>query len=102
MARDRLRTIRRRVYQVLEQGPVGDRTSKTVDRFLVVLILVNLIAVSLETIPQYEARYATGFAAIEFFSLIVFTIEYGLRCGALSNMDRINTCLRGMRGSSMR
>jgi voltage-gated potassium channel len=79
MARDRLRTIRRRVYQVLEQGPVGDRTSKTVDRFLVVLILVNLIAVSLETIPQYEARYATGFAAIEFFSLIVFTIEYGLR-----------------------
>jgi voltage-gated potassium channel len=79
MARDRLRTIRRRAYQVLEQGPVGDRTSKTVDRFLVVLILVNLIAVSLETIPQYEERYSASFAVIEFFSLIVFTIEYGLR-----------------------
>jgi voltage-gated potassium channel len=79
MARNRLKGLRRRVYQILEQGPVGDRVSKAVDRFLVVLILVNLIAVALESIPQYEQRYATTFAAIEFFSLIVFTIEYGLR-----------------------
>jgi voltage-gated potassium channel len=79
MARKRLKDLRRRVYQVLEQGPVGDRTSKTVDRFLVVLILVNLIAVTLESIPQYEARYGGIFAAIELFSLVVFTVEYGLR-----------------------
>ncbi|HYC18840.1 MAG TPA: cyclic nucleotide-gated ion channel [Pseudolabrys sp.] len=73
------RNLRRRVYHVLEQGPVGDRVSKAVDRFLVALILVNLIAVALESIPKYEARYATTFALIEFFSLIVFTIEYALR-----------------------
>ena len=79
MARKRLKDLRRRVYQVLEQGPVGDRTSKTVDRFLVALILVNLIAVTLESIPQYEERYGGIFAAIEFFSLVVFTVEYGLR-----------------------
>src|SRR5262245_28968853 len=80
MARNHLKGLRRRVYQILEQGPVGgDRVSKTVDRFLVVLILINLIAVALESIPQYEQRYTTTFAAIEFFSLIVFTIEYGLR-----------------------
>ena len=79
MARNRLKDLRRRVYRVLEQGPIGDRLSKAVDRFLVVLILVNLIAVALESIPKYEARYATTFALIEFFSLIVFTVEYGLR-----------------------
>ena len=79
MARNRLTGLRRRVYQILEQGPVGDRVSKAVDRFLVVLIVLNLIAVALESIPEYEARYATTFAAIEFFSLVVFTIEYGLR-----------------------
>src|SRR5689334_12035117 len=79
MARNRLRGLRRRVYQILEQGPVGDRTSKAVDQFLVVLIVVNLIAVALESIPQYEERYTTTFAVIEFFSLIIFTIEYGLR-----------------------
>jgi len=79
MARKRIKDLRRRVYQVLEQGPVGDRTSKAVDRFLVLLILVNLIAVALESIPRYEAEYGAIFAAIEFFSLLIFTVEYGLR-----------------------
>src|SRR5262249_8734688 len=79
MARKRLKDLRRRVYQVLEQGPVGDRTSKAVDRVLVVLILINLIAVALESIPEYETRYGGIFAAIELFSLLVFTVEYGLR-----------------------
>jgi len=79
MARNRLKDLRRRVYHVLEQGPVGDRVSKVVDRFLVVLILINLIAVALESIPEYEARYGAAFAAIELFSLVVFTIEYSLR-----------------------
>jgi voltage-gated potassium channel len=79
MARNRFKDLRRRVYHVLEQGPVGDRVSKSVDRFLVILILINLIAVALESIPEYEARYGAAFAAIELFSLLVFTLEYALR-----------------------
>src|SRR6476619_3388484 len=79
MARNRFKDLRRRFYHVLEQGPIGDRVSTTVDRFLVVLILVNLIAVALESIPEYEAHYGAAFAAIELFSLLVFTLEYVLR-----------------------
>ena len=80
MARShRLRELRRRVYQVLEQGPVGDYVSTWVDRFLVALIIVNLIAVALQSMPEYQTRYASAFALIEYVSLVVFTIEYGLR-----------------------
>ena len=79
MARHRLKDLRRRVYQVLEQGPVGDRLSTAVDRFLVLLIVVNLLAVALESMPQYQARYAALFALVEYLSLVVFTVEYGLR-----------------------
>src|SRR5258708_29144109 len=79
MARTRLRELRRRSYHVLEQGPVGDRLSTWIDRLLVILILINLIAVTLESMPKYEARYGTAFAVIEFFSLVIFTVEYGLR-----------------------
>jgi voltage-gated potassium channel len=79
MARKRLKELRRRAYQVLEQGPVGDNLSTAVDRFLVALILTNLIAVALESMPEYADRYATAFALIEYFSLVVFTVEYGLR-----------------------
>src|SRR5215475_426620 len=79
MARSRTRNLRRRVYQVLEQGPVGDAVGTWVDRALVALIVINLMAVALESMPQYATRYATAFAWIEYVSLAVFTIEYALR-----------------------
>ena len=79
MARRGLKDLRRRVYQVLEQGLVGDRVSALIDRLLIALILVNLIAVALESMPEYEARYAATFNVIEYVSLIVFTVEYLLR-----------------------
>ena len=79
MTRSRTRNLRRRLYQVLEQGPVGDAVGTWVDRALVTLIVINLVAVALESMPQYATRYATAFAWIEYFSLAVFTIEYALR-----------------------
>src|SRR5215813_4673520 len=79
MARNRLKDLRRHVYHVLEQGPVGDGVSTWVDRALVALIVINLVAVALESMPRYATRYPETFALIEYFSLLVFTIEYGLR-----------------------
>jgi voltage-gated potassium channel len=79
MAHDKLKDWRQRVYQVLEQGPVGNRSSVVVDRFLVLLILINLAAVALESMPGIEARYRFVFTLIEYVSLVVFTIEYLLR-----------------------
>ena len=79
MAHDGIRALRRRVYQVLEEGPIGDGLSITVDRLLVALILVNLAAVALESVPSLATRYALTFALIEYVSLVVFTAEYALR-----------------------
>src|SRR5664279_3015824 len=79
MARDKVTELRRRVYLVLEQGPVGDRMGVVADRLLVALILINLVAVALESVPEIGTRYALGFNLIEIFSLVVFTVEYGLR-----------------------
>ena len=79
MPRAKLNELRRRIYLVLEQGPVGDGLGILVDRLLVVLILINLIAVALESVPEYRAHYALAFNLVELFSLAVFTVEYGLR-----------------------
>jgi len=73
------RDWRRRVYQVLEQGPVGEHASVWVDRLLVALIIVNLIAVALESIPAIEQQYVRLFDLVEYVSLVVFTAEYLLR-----------------------
>ncbi len=79
MTHDGTKHWRRRVYQVLEQGSVGDRTSVLVDRLLVLLILVNLVAVALESVPHLRAAYRPVFDVIEDISLLVFTVEYVLR-----------------------
>ena len=71
--------LRRRVYLALEQGPVGERLAVVTDRLLMALIVVNLVAVALESMPAYGTRYELAFDIVEYFSLVVFTVEYGLR-----------------------
>ncbi len=82
MPRDRIKELRHRVYLVLEQGLIGDALSIVVDRALVLLILTNLVAVALESVPELHSRFAAAFVAIEVFSLVVFSIEYALRLWA--------------------
>jgi voltage-gated potassium channel len=79
MAREKTQALRRRVYVALEQGPVGERVAVVTDRLLMALIVINLVAVALESVPAYGARYGLAFDVIEYFSLVVFTIEYALR-----------------------
>ena len=77
-----LADVRRRVYEILEQGPVGDRTSYVVDRLIILLIIINLIAVALKSVPELGGRFGIWFDTIELVSLVVFTIEYALRVWA--------------------
>lgn len=71
--------LRRRLYEVLEQGPHGDAASAMVSRGLALLVFVNIVAVVLESVPSLEQRYGRLFDLIEFISLAVFSVEYVLR-----------------------
>jgi voltage-gated potassium channel len=64
---------------VLEHGPIGQRAGVVVGRCIVILILVNLVSISLESVPQLQMRFAPWFTSVEIFSLIAFTLEYLLR-----------------------
>jgi hypothetical protein len=56
--------LRRTVYQLLEQGPMGTRT-RVASRLIVLLIIVNLVAPALESVPALDAQYRPWFAIIE-------------------------------------
>jgi len=71
--------LRHRLYEILDQASVGDGIGRLVNRLIVLLIVVNLVAITIESMPAYGTRYAVLFEAIELLSLIVFTIEYALR-----------------------
>ena len=69
----------RRIFEILEKGQVDDRQSQYCDLFLSILIVVNLIAVCLETIDSLFTQYKTTFVAVELISVFIFSIEYILR-----------------------
>jgi voltage-gated potassium channel len=71
--------LRHRLYEILEHGTIGDRTGLIVGRLIVILIITNLVSMTLDSVPAIQARYGPLFTAIEILSLVVFTIEYGLR-----------------------
>lgn len=57
------------------------------------LILANVAAVTLETVPSYWQRYHNEFYWFDVFSVLVFTVEYIARVWASSERD-------GARGST--
>ncbi|MCB1743531.1 MAG: ion transporter [Gammaproteobacteria bacterium] len=75
----RVNLIRRRAYEALEVGRGDDRISQALDLCLIGLIVLNAIAFIVETIPSVEASYGPHLDLFNLFSVIVFTIEYGLR-----------------------
>jgi voltage-gated potassium channel len=72
-------SVRRRLYEILDHGAVADRMGAMVGRLIVLLIIINLVAVTLESVPAWHAEHPALFTAIESLSLVVFTLEYGLR-----------------------
>jgi voltage-gated potassium channel len=102
MPRHGSRALRHRLYEILEHGSIGDRAGRLVSWLIVLLIVINLIAVALESVPEFEARYAASFLAIELFSLLVFTIEYGLRMWGAVETRLLCRQLPGRHALSMR
>jgi voltage-gated potassium channel len=79
MARTRLAVWRRRAYAILEHEQIGDRPMRLVSGLLIILVLVNIVAVVLESVPRFALAFGGVFAAVETLSLVVFTLEYLLR-----------------------
>jgi voltage-gated potassium channel len=72
-------TLRRRVFEVIEIGR-GDRpASRIFDVLIMALILLNVAAFVIETVPSYAAAYGPQFEAFNTFSVAIFTVEYMLR-----------------------
>ena len=78
-ARPKAKTLRRRVYEIIEGAHDGDRHSEIFDRLLVLLIVLNVAAFILETVPSLHRAYGTWFDVFETCSVGIFTIEYLLR-----------------------
>ncbi len=74
--------IRRRTFEVLEVAKPGDGLSRTIDGLIMGLVLMNVVAVILESVGPIEARYRDLFAGFERISVGVFSVEFVCRVWA--------------------
>ena len=72
----RYNIIQANVLRVLEPAALGDRTSRIWDLSLFSLVVLNLIAVALESVPTLQISYGTWLYNFELFSVVVFSVEY--------------------------
>jgi voltage-gated potassium channel len=72
-------SLRQWAYSVLEEGQLDTVLSRIVEMLLVALIIANVTAVALETVPFIYARFHVLFTQFERFSIGAYTIEYIVR-----------------------
>jgi voltage-gated potassium channel len=71
--------MRRRLFEIVEEGAGTDAFSRYFDTFILLLIGLSVIAVMLESVEPVEAQFGRLLWWFELFSIGVFTLEYGLR-----------------------
>jgi voltage-gated potassium channel len=73
------RSVRRRVWEIVEAAPPGDVASRRFELFILALIALNVTAVVLQSVRSLEERFGAAFALFEACSVVVFIVEYAAR-----------------------
>ncbi|MGD0190111.1 MAG: cyclic nucleotide-gated ion channel [Rhizomicrobium sp.] len=92
-AEDDLNSLRHWAFTILEEGHLESALSRAIEAFLIVLIIANVAAVALETVPSIYARFHALFSDFERFSIGAYTIEYVIR--VWSSMEDPRVAARG-------
>ncbi len=71
--------MRYRISEILDASHKDDALSRGFNIFILMLILLNVLAVILASVKEYEAMFSSLFHQLEVFSVAVFTVEYVLR-----------------------
>ena len=65
------------LYKIVIES--DSRRGRFFDLFIQILIILSLVAFSIETLPNLDSRYQSILNNFEIFSVIIFSIEYLLR-----------------------
>jgi voltage-gated potassium channel len=88
--------VKKKIHGLLHPEIVGDkRWDKIINIFIIVLIILNVIAVMLETVPSIHERFYDEFYYFDLVSVIIFSIEYVLRVWSSNHEDRYRHPIKG-------
>jgi voltage-gated potassium channel len=71
--------FKKRVFEIIEKAEDGDIPSSVFDISIIILIVLNIIAVTASSFNTFEAQHSVMLYRFEVISVIIFSIEYLLR-----------------------
>ena len=71
--------IKNKIFRLVEKGSHGSKVNLIFDYAIMILIVLNFIAVCLETISSINSEWESFFKIFEYISVIIFTLEYLMR-----------------------
>lgn len=69
-------TLRHRLYLTLEPTEKGGLAERIFEVVLITTILLNILAIVLDSVPEIDVHYKDWFETFEYFSVGFFTLEY--------------------------
>ena len=88
-------TFRRRLYLILDPDERGGVTERVFEIVLIGTIILNILAIVLESIPSINSEYEVLFDNFEIFSLIFFTVEYIARVYSIVEKPKYSDPVNG-------
>jgi voltage-gated potassium channel len=88
-------SIKRKVYTLLHPEIGNTKWDRAFNAFIIVLILMNVIAVMLETVPSIYEKHKNFFYYFDFVSVFIFTVEYILRVWSCNHDPKYGHSVHG-------
>jgi len=86
--------VKRIVFRLIQPSDSKKDPNFIFDIFIIVLIILNVLAVIIASVPVLHEKYSSFFYRFELFSVIIFTVEYILRIWTCTEIEKYN----GIRG----
>lgn len=87
--------LKKKIHLLLDPTDGGTGWDKAINTFIIALIILNTLAVILETVDSIFLQYKTLFGIFEFFSVTVFSIEYLLRLWTCTCIEKYHHPITG-------
>src|SRR5512146_111870 len=87
--------LKQRLYDILHDDQVEDPIERYFNGFMLIVIFLSVVSVILETVESLSTRYSAFFLIFEAISVILFTIEYGLRLWTCTMDPRYHSPILG-------
>jgi voltage-gated potassium channel len=71
--------MKRKIYELVEKGSFGKKYNLYFDYFIASLIVLNVIAIAIESLPSLNETHLKFLRVFEVVSLLIFSVEFLMR-----------------------